>query len=131
MNVIQLIDSLNAGGAERVAVNYANALANQIETSYLCTTRKEGLLKESLSNNVHYLFLNKKSTLDFKAIKKLNGYIKEKQINVIHAHASSFFIATIIKILNRKIVLIWDEHYGNRGQASKLNKFILKITQTN
>ncbi len=28
MKVLQLIDSLNAGGAERVAVNYANALTS-------------------------------------------------------------------------------------------------------
>ena len=27
MKVLQLIDSLNAGGAERVAVNYANSLS--------------------------------------------------------------------------------------------------------
>ena len=86
----------------------------RIEASYLCATREEGLLKESLSKDVRYLFLNKKSTLDFKAIIKLNRFIKVNKINIIHAHASSFFIATIIKILNPKLVLIWHEHYGNR-----------------
>ncbi|WNH09649.1 hypothetical protein [Thalassobellus suaedae] len=66
MNVLQLIDSLHAGGAERVALNYANALVPKIETSYLCATREEGLLKESLSKDVPYIFLNKKSALDLK-----------------------------------------------------------------
>jgi glycosyltransferase involved in cell wall biosynthesis len=127
MRVLQIIDSLNAGGAERVAVNYANSLASQIDVSYLCATREEGFLKENLSNDVQYLFLNRKSTLDFKAIKKLNRYIKVEKIDVIHAHASSYFIGTIIKILNSKIVLIWHEHYGNREKAPKLNNFFLKI----
>jgi hypothetical protein len=31
MRVLQIIDSLEAGGAERMAVNYANALANEID----------------------------------------------------------------------------------------------------
>ncbi len=128
MKVLQLIDSLNTGGAERVAVNYANALASRVEASYLCATREEGLLKESVSKEVEYLFLNKKSTFDFKAIYKLNRFIKVNSIEIIHAHASSFFIATTIKLLNPKLVLIWHEHYGNREQTSEKSKLILKIS---
>ena len=72
MKVLQLIDSLNSGGAERVAVNFANALVNKIEKSYLCTTRQEGVLKLNLNSQVGYLFLQKRSVIDFKAIKLLN-----------------------------------------------------------
>ncbi|WP_157209032.1 glycosyltransferase [Mariniflexile maritimum] len=127
MNVLQLIDSLNAGGAERVAVNYANALVSHIKTSHLCATREEGVLKDSLSKNVSYLFLNKQSTFDLKAIKTLHAFIKNNKIDLIHAHGSSFFIATLVKILTPKLKLIWHEHYGNREQTSTTAKFILKI----
>lgn len=113
MRVLQLIDSLNAGGAERVAVNIANALSAETEGSFLCTTRKEGLLKESLSQNVGYLFLNKTKTIDFKAIKRLNGFVKSNNIDIIHAHSTSFFLATIIRLINPKIRIIWHDHYGN------------------
>ena len=44
MRILQIIDSLEAGGAERMAVNYANALANEMEFSGLVVTRKEGPL---------------------------------------------------------------------------------------
>ena len=127
MKVLQLIDSLHTGGAERVAVNFANALVSHVENSYLCTTREEGLLKENISRNVHYLFLNKKSTIDFKAIKMLSHYIRANNIGIFHAHSSSFFLGTIIKILNPKIALIWHEHYGNREHASFISNVILKI----
>ena len=40
MRILQIIDSLEAGGAERMAVSYANALANEIEFSGLIATRK-------------------------------------------------------------------------------------------
>jgi glycosyltransferase involved in cell wall biosynthesis len=126
MRVLQLIDSLNAGGAERVAVNYANSLASRIEASYLCASREEGMLKESLSKDVEYLFLNKKATIDFKAITKLNHFVEANKIDIIHAHASSFFLATLIKILNPKLVLIWHDHYGKSEFLHERSKFVLK-----
>jgi hypothetical protein len=58
MRILQLIDSLEAGGAERM-VNYANALTQQIECSGLVCTRKEGALKNQLDSKVAYLFLDK------------------------------------------------------------------------
>jgi glycosyltransferase involved in cell wall biosynthesis len=127
MKVLQLIDSLHAGGAERVAVNYANSLTSHVEGSYLCATREEGLLKESLLKAVTYVFLEKKSTFDIKAIKKLNHFIKSNTIDIIHAHSTSYFLGSIIKILNPSLVLIWHEHYGNREQTSIINKVILKL----
>ena len=39
MRILQLIDSLNAGGSERVAVNYANALATRIKAKYIKSRR--------------------------------------------------------------------------------------------
>jgi len=126
MKVLQLIDSLNAGGAERVAVNVANALVTQIEKSYLCTTRAEGLLKEALSSDVGYLFLSKKSAFDKKAIKKLNSFIKAENISIVHAHSSSYFLATIIKRSNKNLKIVWHDHYGNRPNSSKLNRMVLK-----
>lgn len=112
MRVLQLIDSLDSGGAERMAINYANMLSLDNE-SFICATRVEGLLKQSIAKGVNYFFLNKKNALDIKAIKRLNSFVKRNDIEIIHAHSTSFFIATIIKIFNKKIKLIWHDHYGN------------------
>ena len=54
MRIVQLIDSLEAGGAERMAVSYANALANEIEFSALVATRKEGNLKNQIGDKRSY-----------------------------------------------------------------------------
>ena len=56
MRIIQLIDSLEAGGAERMAVSYANALGKKIEFSGLVVTRKEGPLVNLLDKEVSYFF---------------------------------------------------------------------------
>ena len=82
MRVLQIIDSLNAGGAERMAVNYANALADKIEFSGVVVTRQEGILQKQLSDNVSYYFINKRKIIDFHSIQKLKKIIIENNINI-------------------------------------------------
>ncbi|MCH4551223.1 glycosyltransferase [Aestuariibaculum lutulentum] len=113
MRVLQLIDSLEPGGAERVAVNMANALVSRVDRSYLCTTRKEGDLKGLLKDEVGYLFLEKQFVLDANAVLRLHRFIKQEAIDIIHVHASSFFLATLVKFVNNSIKIVWHDHYGN------------------
>lgn len=127
MKVLQLIDSLEAGGAERVAVNIANALVTEVSGSYLCSTRKEGLLKASLDSKVGYLFLDKQGTFDQKAILKLKRFVKQKQIDIIHAHSSSYFTATLVKLVYPKVKIIWHDHYGNSEFLNQRPKQVLKL----
>ncbi len=114
MRIIQLIDSLMPGGAERMAVNYANALSDKVAFSGIVSTRKEGDLKIQLHPEVAYLFLNKKSTFDLKAIYKLRRYVVQHQVNFIHAHSSSFLLAVLLKLTYPKIKIVWHDHNGNR-----------------
>lgn len=126
MRVLQLIDTLEAGGAERMAVNLANLMSDCIDVSYLCSTRKEGILKNRLSKNVKYKFLEKTATLDIKAVIKLYNFVKKEKINIIHAHSSSFFLAVIVGVLLRDVKIIWHDHYGNSEYLSERPKFTLK-----
>lgn len=125
--VLQLIDSLQPGGAERVAVNVANALVSHVDKSYLCATRCEGLLREQVSKEVNYLFLNKRSVLDIRAFLKLRTFLKLEKINVIHAHSSSFFLATLMKFFNRKLKIVWHDHYGNSDFLENRKKKVLRF----
>ncbi|VAV85332.1 Alpha-1,4-N-acetylgalactosamine transferase PglH [hydrothermal vent metagenome] len=128
MRVLQLIDSLELGGAERFAVTLANALSSKIELSALCATRKEGGFKESVLNNVEYIFLNKKNRIDINAISRLNKFISKHNIQIIHAHSTSFFLATIIKLLNPKLKIVWHDHFGNSEYLKSRNSTILKLS---
>lgn len=125
LKVLQIIDSLTPGGAEMMAVNITNALAADGVVSYLCATRKEGDLKLKIATDVGYLFLNKKRTIDLKAIRKLYCYIKQHQINIIHAHSSSYFMGFLMKLLNPKLRLIWHDHFGMSENLYLRKKFPL------
>ena len=120
MRIVQIIDSLDIGGAEKMAINYANSLVNTIEFSGLVSTRKEGLLKNQINSNVAYLFLNKKNAIDFIAIFKLRKFCKVNKVTHLQAHSSSFFTAFLVKITLLDIKIIWHDHNG-------LSEFIYQI----
>ena len=125
--VLQIIDSLDTGGAEVLSVNIANSLNQQKINSHLCVTRKEGKLKENLKDEVGYLFLGKKKTVDIKSILKLKSYILEHNIHIIHAHSTSYFIAFCIKVLNPRLHLIWHDHYGVQEDLKKRKLIPIKL----
>ena len=127
MRIVQIIDSLEAGGAERMAVNYANALSEKIEFSGLVTTRKEGVLRNQINEKVSYLFLKKKKRIDVQSVFKLRNYIKKNNVTYLHAHSSSFFIAVLVKLTLPKIKIIWHDHYGISQDLSVRRNIVLKL----
>nr|WP_315152694.1 glycosyltransferase [uncultured Flavobacterium sp.] len=126
MRILQLIDSLEAGGAERMALNYANALADILEFSALVATRKEGALLEQIDSKVTYLFLHKKMQLDFRALWRLRSFVLQHTITHVHAHSTSFFMAFLLKLTLPSLKIIWHYHYGNYKGISKKRIFIFK-----
>ena len=127
MRILQLIDSLEAGGAERMAVNYANSLVDTLGFSALVATRKEGALLGQIDSRVIYLFLNKKRQLDFRALWRLRSFVLQHAITHVHAHSSSFFIAFLLKLCCPTLKLVWHYHYGNKKGISNIRIFIFKV----
>ncbi|RTZ02937.1 glycosyltransferase [Flavobacterium sp. RSP49] len=127
MRIIQIIDSLEAGGAERMAISYANALAKKIEFAGLVVTRNEGPLLHQIDADVSYLYLNKKHTFDLRSVLKLKSFVKQNKITIAHAHGTSFFTAVLLKLTYPKIKLIWHDHYGARANESIWNNLILSF----
>ncbi len=127
MRIVQIIDSLEAGGAEKMAVSYANALAATIDFSGIVTTRREGVLQSQLDTNVSYLFLNKKGTLDFSAVFRLKKYCKKHKVKILQAHSSSYFIAVLVKLIYPKIKIVWHNHNGLSEFVHSDSSIVLKI----
>ncbi len=127
IRILQLIDSLEAGGAERMAVSYANALSRNIGFGALVATRFEGTLKNQLDKNVVYGFLNRKSTFDFEALFLLRRFVVQNKITHLHAHSSSVFFGVLLKFLLPQVQLIWHDHYGKSEMLSQRPVLALKM----
>jgi glycosyltransferase involved in cell wall biosynthesis len=125
MRILQLIDSLQIGGAEKMAVNFANALETTIDFSGIVVTRKEGKLVESIEKKANYLFLNRKKTIDYNAILTLKKYCKKNQVDYIQAHGTSFFFVFLLKVIHPRISIIFHDHNGARSfQRISNNRFL-------
>lgn len=126
MRIVQLIDTLEPGGAEKMAVTLANALLEKTDFSALAVTRKTGELHDLLSDNVNFIFLDKKKTIDIRAALKFKFFLKSNSIDIIHAHGTSAFFSVLTKLLYPRVRIIWHDHNGNRVSEGNKN-LIYKI----
>jgi glycosyltransferase involved in cell wall biosynthesis len=109
---MHVTDTLDAGGAERMAVNLVNLLPRDRYLPHLCTTRREGPLASLVTADVGRLRLGRRRRFDAQAFRLLNAYLVERQINVIHAHGTSLFLAVMASMFPPYPVVVWHDHYG-------------------
>src|SRR5271163_3758248 len=95
IGVMNIIDTLVAAGAERVAVNIVNHLPRDKYVPYLCTTRADGPLDALVAADVGRLRLERASRFDFSAVMRLRRFIESNDIRIVHAHSSALFIARV------------------------------------
>ena len=109
-----------------MSVNISNALSDNGHEVILCVSREGGELISAVSSNVELIFLNKRGFFDFKAFCTLLSLVKKRKFEVLHAHSTSIFWASLIKVCNPKIVLLWHDHFGGR-KFDKHKNFIYKF----
>ncbi len=113
ISVMQVTDSLNLGGGERMAVNLANMLPRDRFNLHLCSTRAEGPLADLIRPDVARLRLRRGGRLDdFKAIRSLVGYIRSNHIKIVHCHKDTVFLCSLASLFCRSTKIVWHVHYG-------------------
>lgn len=128
LKILQLIDSLHSGGAERMCVNISNVLHESGHDVTLCASREGGTLEKFITPGVRYCLLKKKSPVDLAAFRSLIRIIRDNEISVVHAHSSSLFWAVAAKLFLRNLKVIWHDHLGIRIYDRK--NFFYKLIST-
>ncbi len=95
MRVVQVTESLEIGGAERVVVVLANALARRHEVSIVCTKRT-GALAQGLDPRVRVDCLGQGEGNDPRLIGRLYRYFRARRAEVVHTHDWGVFLDTMI-----------------------------------
>lgn len=113
MKIIQVIDSLDIGGAERMCVNISNLLTSKSVDNCIIVTRELGPLSKQIDSPKVKL-LAKKNSLDVFAFYQFYKIIKKNTPDVLHAHSTSIYWAVLIKIIFPELKLIWHDHLGSR-----------------
>lgn len=112
LRILQIIDSLEVGGAERMAVNLANTFSEQEITNKLIVSRNDGPLTKLVRNQESVRILGKKSTFDIKAFRKLISIVKSFKPDIFHIHGTSIYWGVGLKFFFPNVKLIWHDHLG-------------------
>ncbi len=113
-----------------MAVNIASGLVELIDYSALCAGRDEGTLKAQLDPRVGYLFAKRTGRIGWQGLKRIHLFIKEHGITHIHAHSTSIYAASLLKIRNPGCKLVWHDHYGKAEFLQNRPKELLKLMRS-
>ena len=133
VGVMQITDTLALGGLERVAVNLANHLPREQFRSYLCVTRGTGPLRESVAPHVQRLDLNRTGRFDLGAVLRLQRFVAENDIRILHAHGTSLFIAAASVFLAapaRRPARVRHGHFGRSDVQERPAQLYRLATRT-
>ena len=110
--VVQVVDSLDAGGTERVAVQLANELARRGHRSLLVATRRAGPLADEIAPEVEWLCLGRRAVIDPAAARALRHFVHDHDVDVIHAHSTSIFTVALSFPIGRRPAIVWHDHFS-------------------
>ncbi|MBN3583024.1 glycosyltransferase [Algoriphagus aestuarii] len=125
--IVQLVDTLDLGGTERMSVNLANTFQENDWESHIIVSRKSGGLQHFLNQEVQVHFLEKKSFKDLGAFWRLIKQVQKIKPDYIHAHSTSIYWALMLKILVGRFLLVWHDHFGLSDQLeeNKRSEFVI------
>ncbi len=124
-----MITGLGVGGAEKVVLDLSKMCnPSKFKLFVLSVSDKDTLLNDFLGSDIDTTILRKKNSLVnlFPIVILVNKFIKDNNINIVHAHMShAMIIATIVKFLNPSIKIISTSH--NINIESKFREVFLFI----
>ncbi|MBP2830585.1 glycosyltransferase [Aquimarina sp. U1-2] len=128
MKVVQVIDQLHLGGAERVCVNLVNVLNRNQVSVKLIVLSDDGPLFDLVDDGVEVICLNKGNS-KFKAYKQFVKHVKRDDIIHTHMRANYRFVRKAFLFFGGKKPIILHDHYGKimvNQKVPKFFRFILK-----
>ncbi|MDT7831925.1 glycosyltransferase [Flavobacteriaceae bacterium S356] len=118
MKILQIIDILDVGGAERVFVNMCNLLhSNKIDVSALVFGRK-GKLEGTLSKKIPRIDFKRKAKYGIGEWYALSKILRQYDILHVHMRHNFVYIKLIATIFRVNVKIILHDHSSNFDHVS-------------
>jgi len=127
MRVLQVIDKLNVGGAERVAVDISIFLSNrnEVDVAFLSLLEPSVLDVELQEKGIKVLYLNRKNKYSIFKLHELFLILNRYEIIHVHSrHVLKYIGLTFILYYKRKYKVIFHDHYGRIHSDKKLSLYL-------
>ena len=112
--VLHVTDTLEVGGAERVAVDIANSLDRRNHEPFFLATRGDGPLHDVLLPDVDVGVIGRHATWDIAGMARFARWVEHRDIDVIHTHGRGTL--QLVALCQRLGLLsaahVYHDHYG-------------------
>ena len=121
--IIQVVDTLNPGGSERVAVDLANGLKLAGHSVFFCVTRHDGTLRSELDSEIIFLNLLRKKS--YQGLRRFRKFVDENQVSIVHAHGNSTALFCVLSLWGMNSVRII--HHDHNPLLNLRNVWVQKM----
>lgn len=123
--IVQVLHSLECGGAERLALRLAQGLAPDYVTTFVCLDTRGLLASEAEHNSCDVHVLNRRPGLDWSCRHRLRRLFRQIQPAVVVAHQyTPFFYSSLARGLSRSPPIIFVEHGRHFPDPRKLHRIL-------
>jgi glycosyltransferase involved in cell wall biosynthesis len=112
-SIVHVIDTLEAGGAERVLVTLCNIFSEHGHEVAVITTLEEGPLASQLSAGIELKELKRKSKWRLGDMKQLVAWCKPYDIVHVHSSHNLRYVFLAAKVFGLGKRIFFHEHFGN------------------
>jgi len=124
MKIAYIIDTLEVGGAERVAVDLANLMSNNGHEIAIIVFKDKGSLKKALHKNIVFFNLERNNKLSLVTMLKFYQYIKNFDIVHVHMRHVLKYVMSVKWIFHFDAKIVFHDHYGKVGIDKKVPFFL-------
>lgn len=113
LRIVQIIDRLHVGGAERVLVTLSNLLHEHGHAVKVITTVSPGPLVEELHQGIQHVNLNRKWKWNVVTMRRLIKEIKDYDVIHVHSSYNLRYVYLSAKLFRLNKPIFFHEHYGD------------------
>jgi len=117
MKIAYVIDRLEAGGAERVAVDLANLMVAEKHYVSFVLFVKGGAFEKDLNEEINIFYLNRKKKFSIKKMKVLSRYLDEYDIVHIHMRHVFRYIMIVKLLFPFSAKMVFHDHSSNTNKT--------------
>ena len=133
IRVLQVINSLNAGGAESLLKNFViESKKHQVFNVEICVLYSSGIFKDEVKKaGIRVRHLNLSTKYDLRGIIRLINLIRQGKYDIVHVHLfpASIFVAITSLFLPNDIYYVFTEHSEyNRRRSLVIFKILDRFT---
>ena len=130
--IVQVLHSLEIGGAERLAFSLVRRLSEEFRFCFFCLDRGGAMLQQVRDAGYEATVAERSGSFDLSLARQLRSFSKQQSADLLHAHQyTPFFYSMLSRLGGRTPPILFTEHGrfhpdSRDGRRVALNRLLLR-----